>query len=386
MFLLLSFLSAPAEAGPGPRYSPMIRVVLSAESPSEDIILGASSGNSTAVYDLCATGRYDAHVAAFSIQNCLAGTDFDSDCSDFGEEPGVDAVISNMTATYESVYGYTTTSTTTIADGVAVFDGIDDMWVPRCVDGTAPLEISVDTNFTEEYVNAPGDRIQTNWVVDEHFSAGQLVTYRSITRATRSVVAQPQEFHVTEVAYTLASYSPSEDVVAGRNNVLTYHATVNSRGYITQDEIVYKIETTWLDPLTAAQNTCAEMGTDDVWDVYNTLDLSYSIDEEGVWQFYAQSGLLCTDSPDEQIGYAQLVATVEMAAGTTNTFSVTVDSTGFSVGEENDSMRVSVAQWEEVAFLGMEGGIVWRDDAYAAAFTDQLLYNNAQGNTLEIFP
>lgn len=173
----------------------------------------------------------------------------------------------------------------------------------------------------------------------------------------------------TKPTVTLAAGSPSGAGVPGLNEVLRFTVAADASGDMVLDTLTFKVTgtcnsgdgdctdtTDWMNLDTSTGSPQPIVGVAG-WSIYDAADLTTQKDTDGGWTLYATDGTTLTG--DEVIGWArQVFATpINIAAGTSKTFVLKVDTTGassasddtvrFDIQEETATIAGNEFQWDE---------------------------------------
>lgn len=298
-------------------YAARLVVRESVSSPTEDIIL---------------ENEVSVEVAAFRLQAIgepLKLTDFTLWVD--GETCPVDAV----TVSYLDVGGsaITTSAYPDATTGLVYFAG-EEVFVPASRFRATTIRIFIDSGSVG--LDA-GDAFQINWVDDgvkaSGSDSGTIVTEG---RTTDEIDGMEMVWHVSEPVFSLAAGSPSGLGTPGPNEVLRFNIVADSRGIVGVEGILFGFSGT--DAAGSGWCSCASLGAS-AWAIYNTDDASTAL---GTWTFYSVDGTECSLDPTSDLGFANVdLSGEEVAAGSTNTFLVKVDSSGASP-DFDDGLRLDV--------------------------------------------
>lgn len=332
---------------------------LGAASPDGTIIIGSSTDVEVAVF------RFTAETESFIVSELTLVNDFDGDCGACSDE-----VATDVTVTYEDEDGNTVSQTSALSGGEAMFSSLD-MFVPA--DGTADLTVTIDTAAVSASGADAGSRIQIELDSSTVEATGTSSNDTVVdTDSGDDPEADEFELHKTKPTLSKASGSPSGDAFPGDTSeeVLRFNVAADSHGFVTVNEFTFKMTST--DNAGSGWNTCAvDMETSD-WSIYNQDDLGTELEAgDGDWTLYEADGGACGLGV---LTYANVAFTdsVEVAAGTTETFYLYVDTTGAS-SIENDQARFDLPRFSDTDDAGISSAIEWVDDTEAGTWTAELV-------------
>lgn len=353
-----------------------LAVSAASDMPTSTIILGNSTDVSVAKYKFTATDE-DFLVNKITLFNCN-GYNEDGECSDTGEEAGDDNVADVVTVSYTNSDGVTETRTGYLIDNYVIFLTLD-LYVP--VDEVRYLTVTVDTNSVGTTGATSGDIIQLNFDTEtaearfEAFGQSSGVTIdEEDAESPDSVAANEMTIYKTKPTLSASSSSPSGAAYSGANDVFHFNIAADSRGYVTLNEVAFKLSST--DIGATNWNTCDVTGGSTGIDepdlnLYDMADLATPLDVDADWTMYdSADGSVCTEDIDDA-DYILLDLTTPdtIAAGTTVTYALymTVNTTGANAAND-DTLRISLetnatAAAGTAASSGTDGTINWEDDS-----------------------
>lgn len=281
------------------------------------------------------------------------------------------------------------------ADGSLVAGRVEftslDMWVPPCRDGTMLLPVTLTFYEAGASSAVPGDESQLNWFagVGSSFRARDLTTGRPIVRATRFVASAPMVFHENVPSFYPQDDTPSGDVVPGLQETLRYGVEVlgdDASGFYSQSEVLHQVLT--VDTTGSGWNTCERLGSV-TWELYDWEGSDYDWDNNWVdsspylldatWEFYTRDGTPCEDVPSEELWYAVAVVDYGLVTWAENLFSVYMDSSGASAGDE---LMLRTVNQSGVESLGLNS-LVWTDGDFATEFDGTYVDTEVDGGILQ---
>lgn len=357
-------------------------VSASGSTPSSTIILGSSTGVNVSKVKFAASNQAFV-VNTFSMYNCVGWyNDTDADCTGAGEALGADDATAAVKLSYTDSEGATATDTGYLSNNIVTFDNLD-LYVPA--DSSTTVTVTVDTNSVSASTATAGDQIQLNFI-DDNFDADGVGSSNSLTEASAGIVDvadfNTMTLHKTKPTVSLASGSPSGAGSPGLSEVFRFNVAADSRGYVTLNQVAFKVTATddagdgdaadgWADA------DAANLADDAKWELYDADDTSTKLDLNG-WTFIGIDGDT-TPGADDDLTYAVLDFTAadegsqEIGAGETVTYVLRVDTTGASTSAD-DSFRIDIADQDETAALGTAlDTLVWEDDSDTTDFDGDLV-------------
>jgi|GEM_PF-2721711 len=355
-----------------------ITVTLASDSATSTIILGSSTGVSVAKYKFTATDE-DFVVNKVTFLNCI-GYNEDDECADVGEDAGDDNAVATVKVSYTNSDGTTETKSGYFSDNSAIFSGMD-LFVPA--DENRYLTVTVDTYVVSSTGAASGSIIQLNFDTETAAAEFEAVGQSSgetinegETTCPDSVAANDMTLYKTKPTISLSSGSPFGAGIPGLNEVFRFNIAADSRGYVTLNEVTFKMTSTDNTTGGTEWNTCditgGTIGIDEPnLSFYDISDMSTALDIDADWTLYDSSdGSVCTEDTDV-IDYIVLDLTTAdvIGAGTTVTYSLYMDTTGASSAND-DSLRIDLdantnSASGTSAHTGTDGTINWEDDSSA---------------------
>jgi hypothetical protein len=330
---------------------------LDGTSPSPDIILGNSTGVLAGVWGFASTNE-PFEIDKMTITNS-----------------GHDEVANAVRLTCTNVSGITVTNTGYFSNGSVLFANLD-CYIPN--NSYSTISVSIDTNQVSSSGATSGDTIQLSFA-DTNFEAVGLSSGVSIEAgdlATPVINASEMILRKTKPTIALANGSPSGSGVPGLNEVLRFGIAADSRGYVTVDELTFKL-TSVANAAGSTWNVCdtdgslgSANGLDDAdFSLYEIDDLSSAIEgSDSDWMLLDGADLTveCTKDTDVvDFAILDLTTPQEVAAGSYNVYSLYLDTTGASAVND-DSIRVDLPSNSEVATnygTDPDGTIIWEDDS-----------------------
>ena len=341
-----------------------LAVAIAGDTPNATIILGNSTGVAVSKFKFTST------IEAFKI----AKVEIDNTS---GQDGGVSAVILE----YQNQAGETKTATSFLTSQVATFEGLD-FYVPA--NGSSYLTVKVNTGDVTNDNAVSGDLVNLDFdsTAAGDFDAVGLSSGASLTGSNiGNATANDHKVRKTKPTLSLASGSPSGASIPGKNEVLRFNVSADSRGYVTLQEVTFKM--TASDNAASNWNQCDQAadgaGRDQAdFTFYNVSDLSDDLvaTPNTEWEFVDSSvGATCTEDTDDMMYVILDLATQEeIGAGSTKTYALYLDTStaagtgGASASSANDdTIRFEIVAESEVGTwaggTGTDGAILWADDA-----------------------
>ncbi len=362
-------------------------VTASGSTPNDSIILGASTGVEVSKFKFAATNQ-SFIVNTFSLYNCV-GYNEDGDCVDGGETVGQDDVASSIVVSYTDSTGAAATDTGYLSGGVVTFDNLDLLVE---ADSNTTVTVTVDTNSVSTSGGATsGDAIQLNFIDDE-FDADGVGSSNSLDDGDVADVSDDigvMTLRKSQPVFSLASGSPDGGASSGMADALEFNVAVDSRGYVTLDQIMFSVDA--YDSAGAGWSDCdaADLGADTAWELYDSEDSGTKLDVNG-WAFVGADDLLACDA-NEELGYAILdfdaadEGAQEIGAGDTVTYVLRIDKTNAAGPVDVDNLSISIPDQSEIdAIDDTFQAIAWEDDSAVTEIDgDDVEGLPVQGGTLE---
>jgi hypothetical protein len=340
-------------------------VTESGSTPNDSIILGASTGVEVAKYKFAAVNQ-SFIVKSFSLYNCV-GYNEDGDCSDGGETAGQDDVVSAVKIAYKDSEGAAATDTGYLSANVVTFNNLDLL---VSADSNTTVTVTVDTNSVSTSGGATsGDAIQLNFISDD-FDADGVGASNSLDDGDVDDAGDvgAMTLRKTQPTFSLASGTPSGS--AGMAEAFRFNVAVDSRGYVTLDQIMFKVDA--YDSLDEGWSDCdnTDLGDDDAWELYDYSDPSTKLDVGG-WSFVESDGSACEG--DDELAYAILdfdeadEGAQEIGAGDTVTYVLKIDKSNEASPVDNDNLTIEIPDQSETDGLATtRDAIQWEDDSAVA--------------------
>lgn len=295
-----------------------------------------------------------------------------------------DTGVTTVKISYPTAAGTTEEKSAYLSNGIADFSDLNFF---AKLDQNSVMTIKADlASISESAIS--GDQLDFGIDFDSNFEAvGQgsgstLSTCAGLTAGTGvtcdtdtatsggvDVSGNAVTVRKSKPAVSLAASSPSGASVPGLNEVLRFTVAADATGDIVLDVVTFKATTT--DNGTSSWNVNADpTGNIDLtssWSLYDASDLTTQKEAgDGDWTLYGAAAGDGTLDGTETVGYARLALTtpITVAAGTSKTFVLKVDTTGassanddtvrFDVVEEGGSVNTTLAattefQWDETS-------------------------------------
>ncbi len=299
-----------------------------------------------------------------TFDDCGASRDADGDCADVGEYPGNGlAVISAMieyTDASGALHSSTTPGGTTSGGWSALFSG-ESLYLPAS--GTADVTVVISVSDLASAGVASGQVVQMNMdaVSASAFTAVDLVSGVTYSEADVAMTAMglPMTLRYTNPTIALSAASPSGAVVPGIGQVLRFNVAADSVGDMKVAGFTFAVSAS--DNAGSNWNSCSALGSTTRWGLTNlTMDATTVLTSA---TFFDTTGVACASSSGD-VGYVVFTIPTwsqDLSAGTTNVYSVTMDSTGASAVDD-DAVELSLPA--QSSFRGATGrmrAIDWSD-------------------------
>jgi hypothetical protein len=343
-----------------------LTVAAAADQPSSTIILGNSTG--VTVHKL----KFTTTKEAFVIKKVTF-----AQASTTPSATVADSVAAAVHVAYTNSDGAAETKTGYVSGQVLAFDNMD-MYVGK--DASAYLTVTIDTTIVDSTTidGATFDLDLDSSSASEFEAIGESSgdTLDGTELSGSDPSGNAMTLYKTKPTISLASGSPSGAGMPGLSEVFRFNIAADSRGYVTLNEVIFKMTSTDNTGTPTAWNKCDQNGSatygidESDLSIYDTSDMSTALDAVGdstEWKFYDSSdGSECTDGTDV-VDYIRLILTTadEIAAGTTVTYGLYLDTTGASAAND-DSLRLDLDTNTntDAGVTGTVGTIKWADDAY----------------------
>lgn len=265
--------------------------------------------------------------------------------------------LTSVKVTGSDESGLTITQTGYLSNGVITFSNLG-FFVPA--NDVRTILLSVNTNIVGINGVASGEAI--GFILDPTAPGSLLAIGQtsgsSITTTDSGMVATANSMVIrkTKPMVVLSSLSPSGAAVPGMNEVLRFNVSATSKGELVLQRLMFRVQSS--DNSNSNWNGCETLGLGNAtkWDLYNlTRDPVTPLNGDVIgsgWNFYDSSGTTCANGQD--VVYAVLDLGVGQApvqyigAGTTDTYSLKVDTTGASSGADDNFRLDIVGEWPNV--------------------------------------
>lgn len=374
------------------RNSGTLAFSVAGDTPDATIILSNSTAVSVSKFKIAAT------YESFQIKKLTVNSD------NHATLPGVASVALE----YKNQVGETKTATGVLNGREVTFDGLD-VYVPK--DGSTNVTVKLTTGDVTNDNAASGDEVDfelhMDELADDQFEATGLSSGTtldddyvdaSVSGGTATVTGltvgdttddndadiylNTSKLHYmrkTKPTISLASGSPSGAAVPGLSEVLRFNVSADSRGYVTLQEITFKMTSS--DNASVNWNQCDQTadgaGRDQAdFTFYNYADLATALEAADTeWEFIESDGSACDEDTDDMMYVIIDLATQqEIGAGSTKTYSLYFDSgTGAGTGgvsassANDDTVRFEIVDESVVGTwaggTGTDGSILWADDS-----------------------
>lgn len=333
-----------------------IAVAADSSTPDAGYLMAGTANNWVSSFRIAATNE------AFTVDTFAV---YESQNEDDGAASTFTAYANNVSSvaiSYEDATGATATSTAFMSGRIAkfantsIFVGTEQAAVVDVYVTVPTIDRSTGGSATS------GERVELSF-----YSSGSGTTYfRAVgagsgTTITESSVSSVDGnmMHVVETYPTLALHaaSPSGASVPGNNEVLRFSVSAAGNEDVVLSEIVFKITTTdngssnWDYCDSSPGSTTAGLIVPSELSFYDASNMSSDLDNSGAdWTMLDSLGNDCDGTTPEQIGFMQLELTTArvIAAGTTKTFVLKLDSTGAS-SSADDAIRIDIPEDPMVA-------------------------------------
>jgi len=333
------------------------------DNPESDIVLGATTGVDVGHWEIMASNE-DFTIGKLSFANV-----------------GTDAAIASVSLSCRIQDGSTVTYTSVLSAGRVEFSSTA-CFANHLAGQT--LALSVDTNAVGSSGVSSGDdfRFVLNALDPGTFSATGMSSGNAYdeTDVAATVSAEQMVLRQSEPAFALSSSSPSGTGTPGVSEVLRFNVSAASTGDIAVNQLVFRVTATdmagseWQNCDTAASGGFAASSN---WQLYDLSDASTPISDDGDWSFLEDSGSACGTSGGP-VGYAVLnlgtdanIGSAEIAAGTTKSLSLRIDTTGASATAD-DTVQFDLLNESDARAIG-HNAVLWNDDTEATNINASLL-------------
>ncbi|HCU31194.1 TPA: hypothetical protein DIC21_00430, partial [Candidatus Uhrbacteria bacterium] len=341
-----------------------LTVAASADMPTSTIILGSSTGVTVSKIKFTSTSE------AWVINKMTF-----ANASTTPSAAVSDSVAAGITVSYTNSDGDTETSSGFLSGASVTFSGLD-VYVAK--DSSATVTVTLDTAVVDS-TSIDGATIDLDFdssAASEFNAVGADSgdTFDGTELSGSDPSANAMTIYKTKPTLSLASGSPSGAGIPGLNEVFRFNVAADSRGYVTLNEVTFKMSSTAGSAVKwhyCDDDNSASGISDADLTLYDVLDLGTALEGADTnWTFYDSSdGSVCTEDTDV-IDYIVLDLTTPdvIAAGTTLTYSLYMDNTGASAAND-DSLRIDLdidanSLAGTAAHVGTDGTICWDDDAY----------------------
>ena len=329
-----------------------LAVSLDGSTANSTIILGSSTGVAMSKF------KFTASDEPFVVNHI-----------ELDNSGSADDAASVVKISYTNSAGATETKSGYLSSGVVSFDGLD-LYVPT--ESTRTLTVTIDTASVSSTGASAGDTIELD-MTDDNFEAIGSASGETVTDYTGDnvIAANEMTLHKTKPTLSLASGSPSGSGVAGDSEVFRFNVAADSRGYVTLNDILFKVVTSESG---SAFNACGSLDEDSKFTLYDADDSSTKLDVGG-WSFYESNGDACGAGT---LAYADLDLTAaagaeEIGAGETKTYVLKVDTLGASASDD-DAIRIEIPDQDEASAADLNS-IDWEDDTDTTSFYGDLVKN-----------
>lgn len=348
---------------------PEIFIKTSPTTPEADIVIGGTEDVHVGTFVLRAKGD-DFLVDSIELANCLTSLpDVDGDCADANEVNGVDAVIDEIEIRYLDINGNQVEVQQNIGGGEAIFYNMG-MYLPAGQD--MELGVYVHVNNVNNNTRFSGDWFRLN--INTTAGTGTLLATNQNNGAVvdqsavnQYALAKPMQLRNTEPTINLNAASPSGAAMPSWHEVLRFDVTADSNDDVVLEEFVFVLNST--DGAGSGWNLCDNDGLNNGlnqinFSVFDMNDLGTPLDVSADWTMLASDLTVCTEDTDvAQYLVLDLSTPDWVAAGSTTTYSVYMDTSGASAAHD-DSVRMDVPQDKDVMNNGgadPDGALLWGD-------------------------
>ncbi|MFC1788225.1 hypothetical protein ACFLZY_03335 [Patescibacteria group bacterium] len=323
---------------------------LDGSTPKETIVLGASTDVTMAVYKFTATNE-PFKVKKIQLDN----------------NGSADAIAAAVKVSYKNEAGTTVTKTGFLSGGSLTMSNLD-FYVPTTE--SRKLTVAIDSNTVSSTGAASGATI--GFTLDGN-AADELEAVGAASGTTVygdtisiNVPANTMTVRKTKPTISLAAGSPSGAGVPGLAEVFRFNVSADSRGFITLNQVLFRVVTSGTAGDNWADCDAADLGVASKWAFYDASDPSTALDDDADWTFIEADGAGCT--ADTDMAWAQLeldgnaTPAEEIGSGETKTYVLKIDTTGAD-SSADDSIRIDIPSESEAdAPATSLDAINWEDD------------------------
>lgn len=321
----------------------VITISRAATSRKSDIIVAGSQGMTVATYEFAAAGEAF-YIDSLTLVNCLGFTIDDPGCSGIGATLGQDETLTRVEIQYQNgsiqmrYVGF-------LVNGHVLFNNMElFVIVGNAVNRAMPITIVVDTLPMENgNGNVSGTQFQLNVA---GFTAVGLSSGTRVFGGTAP--ANPMTVRITKPTVTLASGTPSGAAYQGFSEILRFNVTADAAGYIGINMLNFRLNTT--DNANTGWNKFRGFGsvglTASDFRMYASSNPAQEI-PAGMWLLNASDTAANENEGDviTRVVFYFDPRTIDIAAGTTKTFTLKMNTTGAS-SSQDDVVRMDITDIE----------------------------------------
>lgn len=306
-----------------------------ANMPASRIQLAGPQENHHVASFLFVASGESFRIAEIRLNNCLGFRTSDSYCMETGETAGSDRPIQTVTLGLEYYGGMAQTQPAILVGNEVVFSGLDYPVTPG-MSATVVVFVETVSPFMINPVPS-GERFQLN--IAGFTAVG--VSSGNVPENTVGMVAaaNPMTYRVSKPIISISSDSPRGATAPGsRNSVLEFNITAAATGYVSINELVFRIMAT-----NNSGGAPWVQRTPQSWLLIDR-DTHVGIPYEGLWQETASGAMIFR---------ARFLQEQEVSAGGTKRMILTAD-TSYANSSWHDILRVDIinVEWTDTG-LGM---------------------------------
>ncbi len=275
-----------------------LMVIRSSLTTPDDNVLAGTTGQSGLAMRLISFTGEEMALTQLPLVDCLGAVrDLDGDCADPGEINGDDEIVEEVIIQYWNLDGGITTSYGSLADQVVTFSG-EEIPAPTELSLTSLVIVSMNLDNGEDARS--GARARLNF---SNKGAGAIGLESGDSYGEESITPYVRGSTVTfrnsqPVTY-LRSDSPEGSIPIGEGEIFGHTMAASETGEVGFQTAGFEFVST--DVGNNNWDTCGELGVPERWN-YQDDDGNVIVAPEDM-TFWADEVTLCSDVPDEPLGF-----------------------------------------------------------------------------------
>ena len=351
-----------------------LAVALDSSSPDSKLLMTGTSDNWVSSFKFTATNE-DIEINTMTFVEGQADSSISLSDDNTGAVDTYANNIASVSIAYDDINGDTQTKTAYMTSNEVNFSGLD-MYVSKNDPAVVDVYVDIPESDRKNGYASTNERIELTFYEDDAsgtdaFSAVGLGSGTTFDESETGIAHVEANFHpIVETMPTISLHasSPSGASVPGMSEVFRYTVSAASNEDVVIREQIFKVTST--DNGSTMWNECdsanddpqsfVDQGSD--FSLFNYSDLGTDLTDDAEWEMLKSTGLDC-DTTSADVAFLQLefstdAEAITIAAGTTETFSLWIDTTDASAASD-DAFRIDIPEDPIVAigsWAALDGG------------------------------